>query len=769
MKTLKTWRRAVPVASMALATLASCGGGAGAPAAAARPKDLTYAEAVGDAGPCLEGDRFPRVLTVDWRSEERVDVEAAMKRGIAVVAYDCRGLRLLPECRVDGAYGFVGVTPKEEAIRLENADEVRANLPLRGPGLAVSIGGELERGATLDIALAMVGKRSAARSEITRDELAGSCEGATHFVRAATVGAFVMSTGSRAKVATAAEIFGVGASASSGSDKQVQSRDGDLAQCRTSLPDRDQPPDQCGALVRLDLATLGQPVPVFEHERAAAVCPKGFVLDRDKCARADAARARPCEASHVDACFEQCDRGEPRSCTLLASLLATGQGVAKNAERARTLASTACGSGYADGCVWLGTIDAEAARDGEAVASYERACSAGAGRGCTLLASLVREGRGGAADAGKAVRLLQRGCSGGDEEACVLLEGGAPLGVGDDARDRRALAQAKQACDRGKPRACATLGVYHAYGIGTQPDPVRGYSLLSQECEQKKNPFACVQMASAMFYGIGTGEEGDGPWRRRHALRKLNDLCDGVKGYTSSKAEQEAVCVASKTLDLWEVVKYPETLRNRELACHGADYGRACYVVGRVYAQGLAGAKADVSRARAAHQSACLRGVAASCALWADALVAERAAVDEPVLRALYERGCKDSRVGCGALGDRSRDGTGVPKDAAKALAYYQQGCSAGPYRQYDIELADERACLRLGALYEAGRQVPRDPAKAAEAYSFGCHGTGGEACVHAARLFDRLPEKARERIGDAAKLRERACLYGAKSACGAK
>ncbi len=765
---MTTMRSAMLLAWMAAAAnLASCGGGAGAQAAAVRPKDLTFAEAVRDTGPCLEGDRFPRVLTVDWRSEERLDVEAAMKRGMAVVAYDCKGLRLLPDCRVEGTYGFIGVTRKEEAIRLENADEVRANLPLRGPGLAVSIGGELERGATLDIALVMVGKRSAARSEVTRNELVGACEGATHFVRAATVGAFVMSTGSRAKVATAAEIFGAGASASSGSDKQVQSRDGDLAQCRTSSPDREQPPEQCGALVRLDLATLGQPVPVFEHERAAAVCPRGFVLDGDKCARGEAARARPCEASNVDACFEQCGRGEPRSCTLLASLLATGQGVAKNVERARTLASTACEAGHADGCVWLGTIDAEAGRDREAVASYEAACSAGAGRGCTLLASLVREGRGSEADAAKADRLLHRGCAGGDEEACVVIESGSPLGVGDDARDRRALAQAKQACERGKPRACATLGVYQAYGIGTQSDPVRGYSQLSQECEQNKNVFACVQMASFMFSGIGTGEEGDGPWRRRHALQKLNALCDGVNGYTSSKAEREAVCAASKTLDLWEVVQYPETLRNREIACHGADYGRACYVVGRVYARGLAGAKADVSRARVAHQAACLRGVAASCALWADALVAERIPVAEAVLRSLYERGCKEARLGCGALGDRFRDGTGVPKDPAKALAHYQQGCSAGPYRQYDIEVADELACLRLGALYEAGRQVPRDPAKAAEAYYFGCHGTGGEACVKAAVLFDRLPEKTRERIGDAAKLRERACQYGVKSACG--
>jgi len=744
--------------------LGACGGGT--PAAQQRPKDLTYAEAVGATGPCLEGDQFPRVLTVDWRSDERVDVEVAMKRGIAVVAYDCQGLRLLPDCRVEGAYGFVGVTLKQEAIRLENVDEVRANLPLHGAGLAVSIGGELERGATLDIALALVGKRAAARSEVSRDELVGQCTGATHFVRAATVGAFVMSTGQRAKATTAVEILSIGAGASSESDKQVKSRDGNVAQCQKGTSSDEQPPDQCGALVRLDLAALGQPVPTFEHERAAAICPKGFVLDGEKCTRSDSATVHPCQASHVNECFDQCDRGEPRSCTLLSAMLATGQGVAKNVDRARKLAHGACEAGYSDGCVWLGTIDDEARQHENAVASYERACAAGAGRGCTLLAAMVRVGRGLAADSGRARQLLERGCASGDVEACVVLEGGEPLGVGDDERDRRALAQAKRACEQGKPRGCATLGVYYAYGIGVEPDPVRGYSVLSQECEQKKNPFACIQQYTAMFYGIGTGTEDDGPWRRRQSLSKLNEVCDKAGSFTSSKAERDALCAASKSLDLWEVIQYPETLPNRELACDGADYGRACYIVGRVYDGGLAGAKRDVVKARAAHQAACLRGIAPSCAYWADALVAEGATVDDAVLRKLYDRGCTEARVGCGALGDRHRDGRGVTRDPNKALDLYRRGCSAGPYRQYDVAAQDEVACLRLGALHETGRQVPRDLGKAAEAYAFGCQGGGGEACLHTAKLFDHLPDKSKEHFGDPGKVYRRACKHGSKEGC---
>src|SRR5580700_9362941 len=107
-----------PVAlGLLLSTLAGCGGGSAA--SAIRPADLTYADAVGP-GQCR---------AIDWPPEKRVDLEVAMRQGIPVVAYDCKSIRLLPECKVDGSYGFVGTTTKEQVIRLDNADELSANLP----------------------------------------------------------------------------------------------------------------------------------------------------------------------------------------------------------------------------------------------------------------------------------------------------------------------------------------------------------------------------------------------------------------------------------------------------------------------------------------------------------------------------------------------------------------------------------------------------------------------------------------------------------------
>ena len=111
-----------------------------------------------------------------------------MHDGLSVVAYDCNTIRPLPRCRAEGSYGFVGTTTKEQVIQLDNSDELKANLPFSGAALNAKLGGDMARGATLDIALVMVGKRVASRRLITTSDLQGDCAGATHFVQSATVG-----------------------------------------------------------------------------------------------------------------------------------------------------------------------------------------------------------------------------------------------------------------------------------------------------------------------------------------------------------------------------------------------------------------------------------------------------------------------------------------------------------------------------------------------------------------------------------------------------
>ena len=43
---------------------------------------------------------------MDWKPEQRGDLEIAMRKGVVALAYDCQSVRMLPNCRIDGEYGF---------------------------------------------------------------------------------------------------------------------------------------------------------------------------------------------------------------------------------------------------------------------------------------------------------------------------------------------------------------------------------------------------------------------------------------------------------------------------------------------------------------------------------------------------------------------------------------------------------------------------------------------------------------------------------------
>src|SRR5215213_7364447 len=119
-------RLTIPIA-LALA-LSSCGS---TPGEKLRPTDPTFANARGDAAAtCHEVRAESTPLIVDWNPEERGDLEVAMKQGVAVVHYDCKSVKLLPDCHVEGGYSFLGITKKEQVISIENADQAQANLPL---------------------------------------------------------------------------------------------------------------------------------------------------------------------------------------------------------------------------------------------------------------------------------------------------------------------------------------------------------------------------------------------------------------------------------------------------------------------------------------------------------------------------------------------------------------------------------------------------------------------------------------------------------------
>ena len=109
--------------AFSLFALAACP--AGKAAQTVQPKPPT----VGDADPsmkpsgggggnetiCKSADRAD-LMVVDWTPEMRGDIEVAMKEGLALVAYDCASVKLVPGCSLGGEYGYIGTTRREKKI-----------------------------------------------------------------------------------------------------------------------------------------------------------------------------------------------------------------------------------------------------------------------------------------------------------------------------------------------------------------------------------------------------------------------------------------------------------------------------------------------------------------------------------------------------------------------------------------------------------------------------------------------------------------------------
>lgn len=449
---------------------------------AVRPADPTAGGALGEAA-CREGDTRVDPLVVDWKPEQRGDLEVAMKEGVAVVSYSCKkGIQVLKDCKVEGSYGYIGITKKEQMVRLENSDEIAANLPTAGIGLVGKIQGELGRGATIDVAMITVGKKRTVPMAVTKDQLKGECEGATHFLRGATVGAFVMETGTKAKVKTVVEVFGSGVSAGSDSSKSTRNADGDASDCAKSSPDAKSAPGQCGAPVRLELVAIKPAaakeaappkdpppaVPVAADPDSNEGCPKGLVFVGGKCSAPSAEAPFQCHEGNAKECTEQCDKNNAPSCGILAAMHIRGaEGAPRDDAKAATLLKKACDGGHIKSCSILGMFTEQGrgvAKDpGAAATLYEKACSEGEAGACGGLGALLMRGTGVAKDEAKAATVLGKACEGGDPRACGDL---GTLTMASDAQAAGRIFQ--RGCSGGDPVSCNEIGRMLETGTGGQ-------------------------------------------------------------------------------------------------------------------------------------------------------------------------------------------------------------------------------------------------------------------------------------------------------------
>lgn len=192
-------------------------------------------------------------LVVEWPAADRAALEARASRGLIAVRYEGCDMEVMTNCTASGQYNYLSLTPKHEGVRITNADELYANLPVG----AIKLEGKLKRDGQLNVDMVIIGRKEADKFDFTERDLEGRCSEATHVVTGITVGAFSFYTGASADVGAGVQVGNIaGAGASSGHNREVINQDGNEQSCNAADPAAGAPPMGCGALLRVEVVPI---------------------------------------------------------------------------------------------------------------------------------------------------------------------------------------------------------------------------------------------------------------------------------------------------------------------------------------------------------------------------------------------------------------------------------------------------------------------------------------------------------------------------------
>ncbi len=200
-----------------------------------------------------------RPFVIEWDATDLSSFEARAATDVVFVRYDKCRLEVLDGCTIDsvrgalGAYGAVTWTSGVvEKVDIQSEAELAAKLPL---GVA-TLGGRVSAGEKFHMEYLVAGTRKATRAAVYSGDLeaVAGCRGATHFVYAYNLGAFVLGSLTRAEAEAGATLWGIGgASAGGKNESAVEKRGGVLESCRGTSA---QETETCKAPIRLTLREI---------------------------------------------------------------------------------------------------------------------------------------------------------------------------------------------------------------------------------------------------------------------------------------------------------------------------------------------------------------------------------------------------------------------------------------------------------------------------------------------------------------------------------
>jgi hypothetical protein len=191
-----------------------------------------------------------RPLIVEWPASDRSDLETLLGRGLVPIRYTGCEVELLRNCSATGRYAYQGTTRETERETMRSADELYAKMPIG----AVKFESMIERGSQLTVAMTVVGKYLADRTAVGEGDLQGEgCARATHVITGLTAGAFEFFSESGASVG--GNVMGVVGGKSS-DQRELLRQAGDPKACEAGTRSDTNPPNNCGALLRMEVSRV---------------------------------------------------------------------------------------------------------------------------------------------------------------------------------------------------------------------------------------------------------------------------------------------------------------------------------------------------------------------------------------------------------------------------------------------------------------------------------------------------------------------------------
>lgn len=235
------------LASIALAS-AGCGG---VPDVVASDPTVAQAEGKDEAAMCQSAYDRENPLIIEWPGTEKVALESIAKRGLVMVRYEGCKLQILHRCEVKGSYGFDAVTVHRDTLEIKDDKDLFTRMPVHSSSLK----GELASGKMLKLDYVLVGQQLAKGDPA---EMTGDCAGATHYVRTISLGAYEMTTASKAQSGADVNLGIIEAGGHSKSSRNRLRHSGDVPECadKKDIDEKNIKTYGCTAPVQLGLAPL---------------------------------------------------------------------------------------------------------------------------------------------------------------------------------------------------------------------------------------------------------------------------------------------------------------------------------------------------------------------------------------------------------------------------------------------------------------------------------------------------------------------------------